>query len=166
MPSGLMNTFVSGNSLTGTIPPIPSSLTRIRAESNQFTAFADSSLPLGSSLFYFQFNNNLIEAIPDLLNATNMQAVLGYNNLIGVIPSGCLSNLDALINIQLQNNLLPQSEIDRILQEIWINEQNRSPKISGCVLNLGGTGNSAPSAIGIAAKDNLVASGNWTVTTN
>ena len=33
------------------------------------------------------------------------------------------------------------------------------------ILNLGGTGNAAPSAAGITSKNNLLAKG-WTVTTN
>lgn len=70
--------------------------------------------------------------------------------------------LPTLGNFRAQDNLLTQAAVDAILAAFDAAGRNSGTRI----LNLGGTGNAAPSAgKGDTSKNNLLAKG-WTVTTN
>lgn len=179
----LLGSGVSGN-LTG---KLPTGLTSLTLDSNTaLTGTADISnspaiTTLSASLcnltglifpatftaatVNLSFRNNAIAGTLPNLNCPGLTTLIAYSNQFTGYGGGLNNSLKS-INIQLHNNLLPQSAIDAILADVLASENSRSPKITGCVLNLGGTGNAAPSATGLADKASLVATGNWTVTTN
>lgn len=82
------------------------------------------------------------------------------NNLISVYAGG-LHSQPSLSNLQMENNTLTQESVDSILTDLVASLA--IPDRVACVVNLGGTGNAAPTS-----SDNidiLVLAG-WTVTTN
>ena len=68
---------------------------------------------------------------------------------------------NTLGDFQAQNNLLTQAAVDAILAAFVAANRTTGTRI----LNLGGTGNAAPSATGVTDKNTLISRG-WTVTTN
>ena len=120
------------------------------------------SLTANTALTEFRCNNNsLTGSIPDLsANTALTSAWLFSNSLTG-------SNITAvsatLGSFQAQNNQLPQSAVDAILAAFVA--AGRTSADGQVLLNLGGTGNAAPSAAGVTDKNTLISRG-WTVTTN
>jgi hypothetical protein len=104
-------------------------------------------------------NNGLEGNVPDFSDI-HIATFFAYGNKFtdwagGVIPA-------TLGTIRLENNLLPQSVIDSLIQAV-----KDGGKVAGTrVLNLGGTGNAAPSAAGLDNVDYLVNTMGWTVTVN
>ena len=153
------NIFLDINNLTGSIP--------------------DWSTWTSGNVIYLQVNN-LTGSIPDWSAWTSGNDIRLYsNNLTGSIPdwstwsSGSLiwlydnSLTDVLgtsipatmLNLQLQNNALTQTAVDRVLTSL-----DAAGGTGGSVRLEGGT-NAVPSAAGLAAKTSLEGKG-WTVTVN
>jgi Leucine-rich repeat (LRR) protein len=179
--------LISGNLLSGSIPDITgmSSLERFWANDNQFTGtFPDISgnpnlqvinvgnnnltgtLPDISAIGYpnlIRFNaygNSFTGAIPDMVNIPNLDyLLLDNNNLTDFTGSFPFT----LRNVAVNDNNLTQTAVDNILKAIV--DANRTTNMTGTIVNIGGPGNSAPSAAGIVNKDILVGRG-WTVFTN
>lgn len=178
---------IVGNALSGAFPILPtganSKLVSIHVGQNKSGIRFTGSPPLFSDhpnltqLFYF--NNSAtgpIQTIPS--RATNFQC---YSNLhTGDIPSLagtslgiflCQSNQltgfaggavpASLGNFQAQNNQLPAAAVNAILAAFVAAGRSAGTR----VLNLGGTGNAAPTGQGIIDKATLEGRG-WTVTTN
>jgi hypothetical protein len=103
-------------------------------------------------------NNGLEGNVPDFSDI-HIATFFAYSNKFTDWAGGSIHA--TLGTIRLENNLLTQSAVDALLQAIV-----DGGKSSGTmVLNLGGTGNAAPSAAGLANRDILAARG-WTVTVN
>lgn len=66
-----------------------------------------------------------------------------------------------LFSVDFSNNLLPQAQVDSVLTVM----NGYGTTDAQGVINVGGTGNAAPSATGTTAKNALI-SRSWTVTTN
>lgn len=66
-----------------------------------------------------------------------------------------------LFSVDFSNNLLPQAQVDGVLTTM----NGYGTTDAQGVINVGGTGNAAPSATGTSAKNALI-SRSWTVTTN
>jgi hypothetical protein len=103
--------------------------------------------------------NSLEGAIPDFASI-GIATFFAYGNKFDSWDGGLIPV--SLGTLRLENNLLPQSVVDDILQAVV-----DGGKVAGTrVLNLGGTGNSAPSAAGLVNVDYLVNTMGWTVTVN
>jgi len=97
--------------------------------------------------------------IPSLSGCTSLASFFAYDNaLTGVV--GGFAVPATLTDFEAQNNLLTQAAVDAILAAFV------TAGASGAyILNVGGTGNAAPSAGGATSKTTLQGRG-WTVTTN
>lgn len=149
--------FIFNNSLSGSMVDISVApvLTDFRSHINSFTG----SIPnLPDTLQVATFGNNGYTGdIPDISNATSLAYfAVNANSLTGwagsTIPTTCKSFFA-------QNNNLPESVVDAILVQLDNNGQSNG------TVNVGGTGNAAPSAAGSTAAANLTGKG-WSVTTN
>jgi hypothetical protein len=103
-------------------------------------------------------NNSLEGAVPDFSDI-HIATFFAYGNKFNDWAGGAIPA--TLGTIRLENNLLPQSVVDALLQAVV----DGGKSAGTMVLNLGGTGNAAPSAAGLDNRDILVARG-WTVTVN
>jgi hypothetical protein len=110
----------------------------------------------GSVLFYN--NPNLTGVIlPSTANSVSQLFFYGCNlSSFDITPlTGTLNGL----SVRLDSNNLNATNVNQVLIDLdtkgW----------TGGVLNLGGTGNAAPTGAGITARTNLIGKG-WTVTTN
>ncbi len=149
------------NQLTGNIPSLSANtaLTVFYCFINQLTGSIPSlSANTALSVFYC-FINQLTGSIPSLSANTALTVFSCSNNQITGWSGGTVSA--TLGDFQAQNNLLMQAAVDAILAAFVAAGRTTGTRI----LNLGGTGNAAPSAAGLADKATLQSRG-WTVTTN
>ena len=117
----------------------------------------NSSLDVGnipSLTDCFALDNQLTEL--NLQGSTGLTEIEFYNNELSTLDISGLINLDY---VQLQDNQLTQQAVDSILVTL---DQNG---LTNGTINLGGSGNAAPSSIGLSAIDNLVDKG-WEVSYN
>lgn len=179
--------LISGNLLSGSIPDITSmsSLERFWVMVNQFTGtFPDISGNLNLQVINVG-NNNLTGTLPDIsaIGYPSLSRFNAYrNSFTGAIPDMVnIPKLDYLFlnnnnltdftgsfpktlrRVFANNNNLTQTAVDNILQAIV--DADRTTNMTDTILNIGGSGNSAPSAAGITNKNILIGRG-WTVTTN
>ncbi len=151
----------NGNQLTGNIPSLSANtaLSQFRCYTNQLTG-SIPSLSANTALTVFScFNNQLTGSIPSLSANTALTYFSCYSNQLTGWSGGTVSA--TLGDFQAQNNLLMQAAVDAILAAFVAAGRTTGTRI----LNLGGTGNAAPSAAGLADKATLQSRG-WTVTTN
>ncbi|MBK6800353.1 MAG: hypothetical protein IPG83_02380 [Novosphingobium sp.] len=149
------------NQLTGSIPSLSANtaLTVFYCYSNQLTG-SIPSLSANTALSVFYCNNNqLTGSIPSLSANTALTVFHCFTNQLTGWSGGTVSA--TLGEFQAQNNLLTQAAVDAILAAFVAAGRTTGTRI----LNLGGTGNAAPSAAGLADKATLQSRG-WTVTTN
>jgi len=108
----------------------------------------------GMTLLYwlFCYNNNI--SVIDVSRATLLTRCYCYNNNISVLD---VSGATSLKELGCHNNSMNQSMVDTVLCDM------DSHGTSDGYLDI--HGNTAPSATGVACKDNLVARG-WSVTTD
>lgn len=171
--------FLSSNQFTGFIDiSANTKLFAVIFDNNQFSGSLDLSANVALGYAYFhtnkfsgsldlsantvliegQFYDNQFSGTIDLSNNTALSIAYFYNNQFTGF-TGTVS--PTLGNFRAQDNLLTQAAVDAILAAFDAAGRNSGTRI----LNLGGTGNAAPSAAGITSKNNLLAKG-WTVTTN
>lgn len=132
-----------------------------RCNSNNLTgSIPDLSAHAALANFRCQ-SNNLTGSIPDLSANTALATFYCGNNQLTGWGGGTVSA--TLGNFQAQNNLLPAAAVNAILAAFVA--AGRTSASGTCILNLGGTGNAAPTGQGITDKATLVSRG-WTVTTN
>jgi hypothetical protein len=157
IPNNVNTIQCHNNQLTGTIPALPSGLTVFYCYNNQLTG-AIPTLPNSITLFWCQ-NNQLTGTIPTLPN--NITIFYCNNNQLTSF-SGTTVPI-SLGDFLAQNNLLPLSEIEKILAAFVAANRTTGTR----VLNIGGTGNASivSSAAAKANVDTLRARG-WTVTVN
>ena len=130
-----------------------SSLTSIRVIScagNNLSALDVSSLTTLDRIYCG--NNNI--SVLDISALTSLYRVWCYSNSISLLDVSALVSLTYLL---CQNNSMNQDMVDTVLCDL------DSHGTSSGTLNI--SGNAAPSATGVACKDNLVSRG-WSVTTD
>jgi len=148
--------------LTGGLPSWASNplLTSVDVALNSLTGPV-TTLSGNPALTSFNARNNLLDGpIMSMGGATALTAVFLYANKLSEVDAA-FAVAPALGDFEAQDNLLTQASVDRILRAFVAAGRTTGTR----VLNLGGTGNSAPSATGLTDKAALVAAG-WTVTTN
>jgi len=182
--TALTHFYCYANQLTGSIPSLATNtaLNHFNCHSNQLTG-SIPSLTTNTALTYFNCRSNqLTGSIPSLTTNTALnQFYCSSNQLTGSIPSlttntalthfYCHSNQftdfaggtvsGTLGDFQAQNNLLPVTAVNAILSAFVAANRTTGTR----VLNLGGTGNAAPTGQGLTDKSTLQSRG-WTVTTN
>ena len=95
--------------------------------------------------YFYAANNEISGSVPDFsVAAPNLQFCGLNNNQINAYTVGSLRTMTRLRSLDLSNNLLNESNIDNILDDLLINYNNA--RRSGVTINLGGSGNSPPSA--------------------
>lgn len=153
-------------------------VTMVYLSSNSFSGCLD--LTTNTALQTFFIANNLMGGTLNVSTNTALQTLqVGNNQFTGNITlstntqlstvglssnqfSGFTDTIPASVSdFQAQNNLLTQAAVDAILLAFV----NANRTTGTRVLNLGGTGNSAPSSAGLGYKATLVSRG-WTVTHN
>ena len=77
--------------------------------------------------------------------------------------SPTFNSVNRLYRFFINNNNLTETAVDNILQAFV--DANRTTNMSIAIMNLGGSGNAAPSAAGVTNKNTLISRG-WSVTTN
>jgi hypothetical protein len=183
---------IQDNNLTGVIPPALSNQNGMVTFSCHTNPSLGGSIPNINTLTlldrFLVASCNLTGSIPNLTNNVNLTECWFHNNrLTGTIPSlsantrlvtflcqnqigtskltgfagGSVSN--TLGDFQAQNNQLMASAVNAILAAFVA--AGRTSVSGPCILNLGGTGNAAPTGQGLTDKTTLISRG-WTVTTN
>jgi Leucine-rich repeat (LRR) protein len=171
------------NQLTGPIPSL-SELNNLRVfncDTNQFTGPIPSLSGLSNLQEFRCFTNQLTGPIPSLSELSNLREFrCGTNQLTGPIPSlsglsnlqvfGCsineLTGFDGgsvsitLGNFQAQNNQLTSTAVNAILAAFVAANKTAGTRI----INLGGTGNAAPTGQGLVDKQTLLDRG-WRTAT-
>ena len=127
-------------------------------EKSLFGQIKDLSRLTALTSFYCH-NNQLTGSIPSLSSNTALTLFGCYSNQLTGFSGGTVSA--TLGDFQAQNNLLSASAVNAILAAFVAANKTTGTRI----LNLGGTGNAAPTGQGITDKATLVSRG-WTVTTN
>lgn len=155
-----------GNTLTGSIPAL-SGLNALEIFwcQNQTGTKLTGSIPSLSGLTAlrsFRCNGNqLTGAIPALSGLNNLEVFYCFFNQLTDFAGGSVSN--TLGDFQAQNNQLTSTAVNAILAAFVA--AGRTLASGTCVLNLGGTGNAAPTGQGLTDKATLISRG-WTITTN
>ena len=182
------------NHLTGPVPTVSACPTVITLEFNQnYLSGGIPYINNLTDLKICNFNNNGLSGhFPEVTNLASLQFLRfnkndrnGSPGIIGAIPdlSGCpiLKILDVancsltgwngtswpsiqFNSIQAQTNLLPTSEVNRILAAI--NATYPNPVGSGYLINLAGTGNGAPTNGNSNSDRVALISKGWSVNTN
>jgi hypothetical protein len=154
----------SGNNVTGNIQPVPPRIGNFWCDQN----FHTGSIPsLAGDLLYFNCQyqrgaTKLSGDIPNLANATKLLLFwCDSNQLTGFATGGSVPS--TLENFQANNNSLTAAAVNAILAAFVA--AGRTSASGTCILNLGGTGNAAPTGQGLTDKTTLISRG-WTVTTN
>lgn len=152
-------TFAS-NRLTGGLPALTNiALEQAFFNTCRFTGYLPE-ITLLTALVSVSFSNNLFSGnIKSLSTNTALTRYICHTNALTGWDGGTIPV--SLGDFQAQNNLLPQATIDALLAAFVAAGRNSGTRI----LNLGGTGNAAPSAAGLVSKAMLIARG-WTVATN
>ena len=153
------------NKVTGSIPSL-SGLTNLQTfycYTNQLTGPIPSLSGL-TNLRNFSCSNQtgstkLTGPIPSLSGLTNLQTFYCHLNQLTGFDGGSVSN--TLGDFQAQSNQLTSTAVNDILAAFVTANRTTGSRI----LNLGGSGNAAPTGQGITDKATLISRG-WTVTTN
>ncbi|RLI18892.1 hypothetical protein DRO54_09550 [Candidatus Bathyarchaeota archaeon] len=130
-----------------------SALTKLRSihcDRNNISVLDVSALTL---LFYLNCRTNNISTL-DVSALTNLTTLECYSNNISLLDVSAITGLSTL---KCQNNSMNQDMVDTVLCDM------DSHGTSGGTLWI--QGNAAPSATGVACRDNLVSRG-WSVTTD
>ena len=154
--------YCNTNQITGSIPSLSANtaLTAFVCSSNQLTGSIpnlNNNTALGTFACY---TNQLTGSIPSLNNNTALTAFYCYSNQLTGVETG-FAVTPSLGDFQVQNNNLTAAAVNAILAAFVAANRTTGTRI----LNLGGTGNAAPTGQGLTDKATLVSRG-WTVTTN
>ena len=151
----------TGNQLTGSIPSL-SGLNNLRnfyCNENQLTGTIPSLSGLNNLQDFRCSNNQLTGSIPALNGLSALQTFRCFNNQLINYAGGSVPH--TLGHFEAYNNQLNQSSVDAILSALVAANRTTGTRI----LNLGGTGNAAPTGQGLTDKATLISRG-WSVTTN
>ena len=147
------------NQLTGSIPSL-SGLTNLQifqCDRNQLIGTIPSLSGLNNLQDFSCYTNQLTGSIPSLSSNPLLRSFWCYTNQLTGFDGGSVSN--TLGDFRAQSNLLTSTAVNAILAAFIA--ANRT--IGTRILNLGGTGNAAPTGQGITDKASLEDDG-WTVT--
>jgi hypothetical protein len=159
--SSLVGFFCFFNLLTGSIPSLSANtqLQNYYCDRNQLTGNIPNFSNNGNLRDFRCYSNQLTGSIPSLSANALLQTFYCYTNSLTDFSGGSVSN--TLGDFQAQNNQLTSTTVNDILAAFVA-----ANRITGTrVLNLGGTGNAAPTGQGLIDKQTLIDRG-WTVTTN
>jgi hypothetical protein len=186
--SGLTNLaqwYSYGNQHTGPLPDISglTNLTVWSSHTNQHTGPLPDISGLTNLAVWSSRTNQHTGPLPDISGLTNLAQWYSYGNQ----HTGPLPNFSALNNLTIveihsnqhagfsgtigsrkltrfwaYNNLLSSANVNAILAALVVAQAGGNPV---CDVNLGGTGNGAPTGQGLTDKATLQAAG-WTVATN
>lgn len=162
--SRLTGFSLRGNSLTGTWPDLRNCV-NLTAIDNAINSLSGPLLDLrgNAALTSLNCRNNLLSgSIPTLSANAALVQIFGYANRFTGVASG-FAVTAALGDFEFNDCLLTQAAVDAILAAFVA--AGRTSVAGTCVLNVGGTGNAAPSVAGAANAAILTGRG-WTVTTN
>lgn len=157
----------TGTSCVKTITPPQSVILRVTYPA-KITSVTLTSVSLYGQIFIKKlvnlvsprFNDNQFSGVLDLSNNVNLVNPYFNNNQF----SGFTGSVSAaLSSLSLQNNLLTSTAVNAVLSALVA--AGRTSASGTCVVNVGGTGNAAPTGQGITDKATLISRG-WTVTTN
>ena len=160
--------YLHNNNLTGTIPELKnlSSLDYLYLYNNQFTGLEEfGSLP-NLRRFYCHINN-IQGQIPDFTDCPRMQYLALFRNQFSAYAPGSFSQLWYIRYIDVSNNKLPQSSINKIVDDLYDNWTNY--KRGGVSINLRNNtaiGASIKTLPGIAQLDKIyeMRAGGWSIT--
>jgi len=149
------------NQLTGSIPSLTANtaLIQFACQSNQLTGSIPSLTANTALTIFYCHINKLTGSIPSLTANTALTIFYCYSNQLTGYAGGLVSN--TLGDFEAQNNLLTVSAVNALLSAFVAANRTTGTR----TLNLGGTGNAAPTGQGITDKATLISRG-WTVTTN
>lgn len=158
--STALRTFrVDSGSWVGTLPnmSLNTGTTVINFAANRLTGGLQA---VPASVQFLLLNDNQFSGlIQNLSSCTNLQQAHFHSNQLTGWTGGTVSN--TLGDFRADGNLLTQAAVDAILAAFVAANRTTGTR----VLNIGGTGNAAPSAAGVTDKNTLISRG-WTVTTN
>lgn len=155
--TGLTSVYFSNNKFSGLLDlTANTALVTAYFYSNLFGGNLD--LTQNTALVTAQFSANRFTGNIDFTNNTSLTTVDFSSNRFSTF-SGTVSSLMGDCN--LSNNLLTQAAVDDILTAFVAANKTTGTRI----LNLGGTGNAAPSSSGLTLVSTLQSRG-WTVTHN
>lgn len=144
-------------------PPSIATCTLMQTVDVALNAFTGAIPAFGANTALTSYNcrtcATLNGSIPTLSGCTALASFFGYDNAITGVAAG-FAVAAALHDFEVQNNLLSQAAVDAILAAFVL-----AGATGAYTLNVGGTGNAAPSLAGAADKSTLQGRG-WTVTTN
>jgi Leucine-rich repeat (LRR) protein len=187
-PTSIVNCTFNDNQLTGSIPAFPTSiglfycfnngltgsipslngltqLTDFRCQAQNGVTKLTGSIPSlsdNSNLIIFACDSNqLTGSIPDLINNIKLEFFYCNSNQLNGFAGGSVSNTLGIF--EAHTNQLTASTVNAILAAFVA--AGRTSASGTCVLNLGGTGNAAPTGQGLTDKTTLISRG-WNVTTN
>ena len=154
----LRTLYGDSNRFTGNLPIISGTDCRIYYLPNNM--FSGNILDLGSEpVTHFRVDYNALSGTLFVSGSNVRLFYCGGNFFTDYISSAIPLSMG---DFRAENNLLPQSAIDQIISDFHTNLNNR-PKAG--TLNLGGTGNAAPSPAAAALAQDIRDHG-WTVTHN
>jgi hypothetical protein len=178
--------YMQTNQFTGSIPSLPASAIKAYFNNNRFLTGNIPTLSSNSLLQELFVNScSLSGTVPPLSSCVKLKVFNASSQLGATKLNGVFGNLeyntslnDALIHSNqiaewsgevpaslgfflAHNNNLSTASVDSILQAFV----NAGRDFGTRVLNLGGSGNQAPSPTGVNNKNILIGKG-WTVTTN
>jgi hypothetical protein len=149
--------YLSTNTFSGCLDLTSNTLLQTLYVSNNFFG-GTLNLSLNTQLQTLQVGNNQFTGNINITTNTSL-ITAGFTGNCFSGFSGSVSN--TVDSFQAQNNLLTQAAVDAILLAFV----NANRTTGSRILNLGGTGNAAPSATGLGYKSTLTSRG-WTVTHN
>jgi hypothetical protein len=159
--SSLVGFFCFFNLLTGSIPSLSANtqLQNYYCDRNQLTGNIPNFSNNVNLIDFRCYSNLLTGSIPSLSANVLLQTFYCYTNSLTGFSGGSVSN--TLGDFQSQNNQLSTTAVNDILAAFVAANRTSGTRI----LNLGGTGNAAPTGQGLVDKQTLIDRG-WTVTTN
>lgn len=160
--------YLHNNNLSGTIPELKnlSSLDYLYLYNNQFTGLEEfGSLP-NLRRFYCHINN-IQGPIPDFTNCPRMQYLALFRNQFSAYAPGSFSQLWYIRYIDVSNNKLPQSSINKIVDDLYDNWSNY--KRGGVSINLRNNTAIGSSIKSLPSNDQLdkiyeMRAGGWSIT--
>jgi len=140
----------------------PTTIERFQCGSNGLTG-SIPSLTAYTALEYFYCDDNLLSgSVPSLTANVALEFLSLHTNALTGYTASTISA--TLANFSIINNNLTQGAVDQILADF---ETGVAGRPASGTIALGGTGNSAPSAAGLASKANiLIAKPGWTISHN
>ena len=125
---------------------------------NQFSGSLD--LTNNVNLVSPRFSDNKFSGTLNLSNNVKLVSPSFFNNQFSMFTGSVSATL---ANLSLQDNQLTNAAVNAVLAALVA--AGRTSASGTCVVNVGGTGNAAPTGQGIIDKATLISRG-WTVTTN